>query len=384
MKIVIQGTNNVNKGAELMFCAICQELEKRFPNSVVYISEATTESPYKSDRLEIRSRKFKSLIAFSERFHLSGILRRLGVNVQFLNRSDYCPKDADFYFNAGGYAIGDIWNHSVRSNRNREAFLLAMKKQNTKIIYLPQALGPFEKQNSKQAAKIILKYADIVYARENTSFDYLDKLGTDMANVKIAPDFTPLIKGSFPKTLTEYKGSIVIIPNKRMLLEVNVGVDDYARLIKNLQPKADELNKKIVILNHEGISDLEICNDINKSFGGSLKVVSSLSALETKGFIASAYAVISSRFHGTASCLSSAVPCISSSWSPKYELLYSDYGLTDMIVNLKDSNDIDIKTTQILNSEQNERMRKILSQKVDAIKELNKRMWNEIFNGYEE
>lgn len=384
MKVVIQGTNNVNKGAELMFCAICQELEKRFPNSVVYISEATTESPYKSDKIEIQSRKYKSLIAFSEKTHLAGILRRIGLNVQFLHNSDYCPKNVDLYFNAGGYAIGDIWNHSIRSNRTREVFLQKMKRQGTKIIYLPQALGPFEKPNSKEAAKIILKYADMIYARENTSFNNLFKLGIDMHNVKIAPDFTPLIKGVYPVELSEYKDSIVVIPNKRMLLEVNVGIDDYVRLIKLLQPKAEKLNKEIVILNHEGNSDLEICNKINKCLGDSLKVVSGLSSLETKGFIASAYAVISSRFHGTASSLSSAVPCISSSWSPKYELLYSDYGLSDMIVNLKDSNDIDIKISQILNPEQNEQMRQNLLQKVNAIKMMNKQMWNEIYKGYEE
>lgn len=384
MKVVIQGTNNVNKGAELMFCAICQELEKRFPNSVVYISEATTESPYKSDKIEIQSRKYKSLIAFSEKTHLAGILRRIGLNVQFLHNSDYCPKNVDLYFNAGGYAIGDIWNHSIRSNRTREVFLQKMKRQGTKIIYLPQALGPFEKPNSKEAAKIILKYADMIYARENTSFNNLFKLGIDMHNVKIAPDFTPLIKGVYPVELPEYKDSIVVIPNKRMLLEVNVGIDDYVRLIKLLQPKVEKLNKEIVILNHEGNSDLEICNKINKCLGDSLKVVSGLSSLETKGFIASAYAVISSRFHGTASSLSSAVPCISSSWSPKYELLYSDYGLSDMIVNLKDSNDIDIKISQILNPEQNEQMRQNLLQKVNAIKMMNKQMWNEIYKGYEE
>lgn len=384
MKVVIQGTNNVNKGAELMFCAICQELEKRFPNSVVYISEATTESPYKSDKIEIQSRKYKSLIAFSEKTHLAGILRRIGLNVQFLHNSDYCPKNVDLYFNAGGYAIGDIWNHSIRSNRTREVFLQKMKRQGTKIIYLPQALGPFEKPNSKEAAKIILKYADMIYARENTSFNNLFKLGIDMHNVKIAPDFTPLIKGVYPVELSEYKDSIVVIPNKRMLLEVNVGIDDYVRLIKLLQPKAEKLNKEIVILNHEGNSDLEICNKINKCLGDSLKVVSGLSSLETKGFIASAYAVISSRFHGTASSLSSAVPCISSSWSPKYELLYSDYGLSDMIVNLKDSNDIDIKISQVLNPEQNEQMRQNLLQKVNAIKMMNKQMWNEIYKGYEE
>lgn len=259
-----------------------------------------------------------------------------------------------------------------------------MKRQGTKIIYLPQALGPFEKPNSKEAAKIILKYADMIYARENTSFNNLFKLGIDMHNVKIAPDFTPLIKGVYPVELSEYKDSIVVIPNKRMLLEVNVGIDDYVRLIKLLQPKAEKLNKEIVILNHEGNSDLEICNKINKCLGDSLKVVSGLSSLETKGFIASAYAVISSRFHGTASSLSSAVPCISSSWSPKYELLYSDYGLSDMIVNLKDSNDIDIKISQILNPEQNEQMRQNLLQKVNAIKMMNKQMWNEIYKGYEE
>ena len=36
-KIVLSGVETNNKGAELMFYAILQEIENRFPNSIVYV-----------------------------------------------------------------------------------------------------------------------------------------------------------------------------------------------------------------------------------------------------------------------------------------------------------------------------------------------------------
>lgn len=379
MRIVIKGTNNVNKGAELMFCAICQELENRYPYSSVYISELKTDSPYISKSLSINPRKHKQILRFSSRLHLYGLLRRLGFNLRFLNIMDYCPADTDFYFNAGGYAVGDVWNHSEKSNKAMESYFSYLRKNNVKIVYLPQAFGPFEKESSKNAAKIILKYADIVYAREEKSFEYLQSIGGRNSNLKIAPDFTTLIKGVYPKGLEDYSDAIVIIPNKRMLLETAVVIEDYVNLIIDVMPIADKLQKKLVILNHEGPSDLDICKEINEKCDNRLKIVDGLPALEIKGFIESSYAVISSRFHGTASSLSSAVPCLSSSWSPKYELLYADYGLDDMIVDLKNRTDTIRRVSAILNPIDNANLRNILVERVKHIKELNKNMWNEIY-----
>lgn len=384
MKIVIKGTNNVNKGAELMFCAICQELEKRFPHSTVYISEISTLSPYNSNNLNIYPRNNRTLMKFISRFHIAGILRRIGINIKRINQSDYSPQDVDIYFNAGGYAVGDTWNHNKRSNSNQDFFLKTIKKRGTKIIFLPQAFGPFEKESSKNAIKIIVKYADLIYAREKNSYNYIHEACGDVTNVKIAPDFTTLIKGKLPEELAEYYNSIIIIPNKRMLMEKNVEIVDYINLIKCIIPYSEKLNKKIVILNHEGRTDFDICCDINKAFNNQFKVVSGLTALETKGFISTAYAVVSSRFHGTASCLSSAVPCISSSWNQKYEMLYSDYGLSNMIVELKDKNDVSNKIKHILDLQNNSHYRQILKERVMIIKEKNKQMWNEIFTIYEE
>ncbi|MDZ7901592.1 MAG: polysaccharide pyruvyl transferase family protein [Rheinheimera sp.] len=51
--------------------------------------------------------------------------------------------------------------------------------------------------------------------------------------------------------------------------------------------------------------------------------------LALKQFIGGAQLVISSRFHGAINALSQAVPCITTSWSHKYQQMMADFGVAD-------------------------------------------------------
>ena len=54
-KIVLSGIGFVNKGAELMLYAILQEIENKFPNSVVYLSEAIPQGYDFSTKLSFKT-----------------------------------------------------------------------------------------------------------------------------------------------------------------------------------------------------------------------------------------------------------------------------------------------------------------------------------------
>lgn len=64
--------------------------------------------------------------------------------------------------------------------------------------------------------KIILENADLVFARDKVSYDYLTKIKSK-DNVFLFPDFTNLIKGDVPSYFNRESHQIGIIPNQKMM-----------------------------------------------------------------------------------------------------------------------------------------------------------------------
>ena len=115
------------------------------------------------------------------------------------------------------------------------------------------------------------------------------------------------------------------------------------------------------MLNHEGKGDLEICKKINQHFNQSLPIVTGLNAKEIKGLIGESYCVFSSRYHGVASSLNQGVPCLATSWSHKYKLLFKDFELEEQIINVSDTKDIiNKKIHNIIDLDINKKLREHL------------------------
>ena len=124
----------------------------------------------------------------------------------------------------------------------------------------------------------------------------------------------------------------------------------------------------------------KICDQINKTLGNKLEVIAGLNAKEVKGVIGSSYFCISSRYHGVASALSQGVPCISTSWNHKYEMLFKDYGLEDMVLDLESSEkDQRAKVDKVLEEDKNHLMKThLLNEKKEFAVRIEK-MWSEVF-----
>ena len=103
------------------------------------------------------------------------------------------PK-VDYFIDASGFAFSDQWN----LDDERVAFwkyqLEGYKKQGTKIVFLPQAFGPVQKENTKKLLAILNANADVIMPRESVSYSYLKDANVDESKIKLYTDYTSLVK----------------------------------------------------------------------------------------------------------------------------------------------------------------------------------------------
>lgn len=376
MKIVLSGVETNNKGAELMLYAILQEIESKFPDAIVYISEMSIRQgiSYVKTNLDLRLLAIEKLI---NKIHLNGILYRLGlpkINCMSLVKADY-------YLDASGFLFSDQTNLFGTKPEEWKHLLKKQKRHGAKIVFLPQAFGPFELESTKKTIGIISQYSNIIIAREQVSFEYLKNTGlVDMRKVRKYPDFTSLVPGKFPSYYNHLKNGVCVIPNERMIQKGMISLDGYITLLLKIINKAKNNGRCVYLLNHEGVGDEKLALMCKSKLNNMIDVVTGLDAFEVKGIISSAYLVISSRFHGVASALNSCVPCLSTSWSHKYEQLFSDYDQKDCVLPLDNEEYCLNKVEEFLNEDIHEKIKAVLKKKLPYVQEETRKMWNEVWN----
>lgn len=375
MRIQIDGTGMENKGAELMLYSIIGELEKRFPNATVYYN--TIEGSIKNIKtpLDLRHRFFLRHGKYPKK-----VLRRLHMDDSYFDRF-YVNPSLDLILDGSGFRWGDQWTYNDSYFKKWDKYYRGLKKNGTKIILLPQAFGPFELPHGKTSVSLLNSYADMVFAREETSYNYLLDAGMDPKKTFICTDFSGSVSPKITKDIITDKG-VCIIPNSQMIKHGGVSREQYLQVLKNLIGKVRELGYQPFLLNHEGEGDLEICRQVNAKLEQPVEVVSDLDARQTKGVIAQSYAVISSRFHGVASALNQGVPCLATSWSHKYAELFRDFGLDNGILDVTGSGEsLSQKLEDFLQLQRNEQLRLHLQDRKQEIATQVNAMWDRVFEG---
>lgn len=379
MKIILTGVETDNKGAELMLYAILQEIERSYPNAKVYIHHNSLKQGlgYVNTKVNL---KFWPLSYILDKSRIYGVLSRLHLPTSHI-ADVYGIRNADYLLDASGFAFSDQWDLDDLYVWRWRKLLYFQKQQRCKIIFLPQAFGPLEKKNTKELITLINHTASLVFSREKVSFDYLKHSGLiSMNKVKQFSDFTSLVKGHFPQRYRYLKNGICIIPNARMLDKGGVNLEQYSNIIKSIVERGKESNHEVYLLNHEGKADENLALCLRKKLQNDIEVVTGLNALEVKGLIASAYLVVSSRFHGVASSLNSSVPCLATSWSHKYQELFKDYGLDGCVLPTDDMGAVLTKVEEFLDETTNMALRNKLEVAVAKKVEETKMMWKLVWS----
>lgn len=373
MKIVLTGVETNNKGAELMLYAILQQIERKYPKAEVYIEPEMNRQglDYVHTKVKLRYWPFEN---FVNKTHLNGIFRRLHLPLKWLK--DTRAVKADYLLDGSGFCFSDQCGMWGRKADWWEAVLKRQYDNGAKIVFLPQAFGPLQQDDTKDAMRVLNKYASLIMPRERVSYDYIEKSGlVDMQKVKTFTDFTSLVEGVFPIKYEQLRDGICVIPNMKMIDKGSISMEDYLELLSSIIDEGKKSGHPVYLLNHEGKKDEWLACECRKRLHNSIEVVSNINALEVKGLIASAYLVVTSRFHGLASSLNSCVPSLATSWSHKYSELFKDYGLDDYVLPLDDIDAAVEMVKGLIDERANVEVRNKLEEKKPAIQEQSHKMW---------
>lgn len=246
----------------------------------------------------------------------SGLLRRL--------TGTGTARRATLLLDCSGFAYGDAWGPD-RLHR-RHAVYADLRRRGTRIVMLPQALGPFERPEIRAAATRLFSCCDAIFARDADSLAYLRGLDLGAGiHIAQAPDITHALSGQPPADVDAWRRRVALVPNMRMLDRTSPERGRaYVDFMAQAARSARRAGLEPWLALHEA-NDGQILAAVNAELDAPLTVIDAPSR-ETKGMFACCHALVASRYHALVSGLSQGVPVIGTSWAHKYDRLFEEYG----------------------------------------------------------
>lgn len=374
MVIEIRKAGFVNKGAELMLYAVLDKVKSTYPDAIICMVPSTSAPYIKRAELGLYQKVsfYKKGIEFGSiaKFIPKIIRERFGLVLDH---------EVDIVIDAAGFSYSDQWG--IGSLRNLARSAKKWQKHETKVILLPQAFGPFEIRRNQSNIRKAVTYIDLIFAREQVSYNHLIKSVGERDNIMMAPDFTNIVEGVIPEDFDSLKHRFCVVPNYRMIDKTNSKQSAaYLPFMINCINYLKAQNKKPFILVHEGANDLMLAQKISDAVGG-VTIIKEDHPLKIKGILGLCEGTIGSRFHGLVSALSQGVPSLGTGWSHKYKMLFEEYGFEDGMMDvLMSEEQIKEKIDLIINKKSKETIKTIILKKSELLKRKSEKMWDDVFN----
>jgi polysaccharide pyruvyl transferase WcaK-like protein len=278
-------------------------------------------------------------------------------------------RDIDVVFDAAGYLYGDPWGESAALELARAS--KRWRKQGTKIILLPQAFGPYMNHRLREAMKIVIENADLIFARERISYEHLVSLSGEQPKIRMAHDFTNLLEGRPDEDFDAQDKKICVVPNYRMLDKTTQAESEaYLPFMIKCTKYLLETGAKPFILLHESAEDAVLAERIVAATDRKIPVVRETDPLRIKGILGRCEGMLGSRFHGLVSALSQGIPALGTGWSYKYRMLFEDYGFSEGLLDVRaETGEIERKLDFIVDPINRSRISKRILQKATLLKE---------------
>jgi len=374
MFIEIRKAGFINKGAELMLHAAQQKLKERYPDATFVMAPTSKRSDH----------PYHNLVKLG--FYPKASLWRYGI--QWGNLANLAPRplremygvvldrEVDVVIDAAGFAYSDQWGEGPCSELAQSA--RAWKKNGTRVILLPQALGPYASERNRKAMKTVAENVDLIFPRERVSYELLTEVVGEQPNIRQAPDFTNLIAGVLPENFDAEQNRFCIVPNCRMLDKTDQATRDaYLPFLIKCTELLLRKNARPFALVHEGKDDRALADKLSAAVGG-IPVVQEKGALQIKGILGVCSGTLGSRFHGLVSALSQGVPSLATGWSHKYQMLFEDYGFPEGLLEVGAS-DAEIERKIAWITDDRERIQAQLKERAEQLKAQSEQMWQQVF-----
>jgi polysaccharide pyruvyl transferase WcaK-like protein len=376
MIIEIRKAGFINKGAQLMLYAILEQMRRAYPDATFTMATSTHSG----------STPFRKVVDLG--LYPKVWWYRRGI--QWGRLANLTPKrfremyglildrDVDVVLDASGFSYSDQWGY--RSTCELAQSSTYWRKNQTKVILLPQAFGPYSSPRIRRAIRKAIDNVDLVMPREETSYRHLIDVTGERSNIRICPDFTNLIQGIVPDYFDGDQHRICIVPNYRMIDKTDAEKSGrYLPFLVSCVKKLRSFGEKPFILVHEGVKDDWLAEQIAGGIGG-VPILRENDPLKIKGILGASYATIGSRFHGLVSALSQGTPSLATGWSHKYQELFADYGCHDDIISVEDSDEVVTeKIARLVDEKTNKETSQSLHERSTHLKSLVEAMWQDVF-----
>ena len=375
LTIEIQKAGFINKGAELMLRSIVDNIRGHY-SDVRFVMETTVDSGeqpygkllslgiYPKAYLNIKNRDFSVLFdSIPEK-----IIQRFGLITN---------SNIDILIDAAGFAYSSQWgDEHVEKLLNK---IKRMKKNDTVVVMMPQAFGPFASDTIKRLMREVIEKSDLIFVRDSISLKAMNELTANSVNLVKAPDFTNLYQPIIPEYFNSDVHQVCIVPNQRMIdKRSDVSPTTYIKLISKVITHLKVLGRKPFILVHENNDQLLASKIL--SDGSSVPIIVESDPGLIKGVISQSKALVGSRFHSLVSGLSQGIPTIGTGWSHKYNELFSDYNFSRGLISLDISdNDLYDLLDYICNPSTSAELSEALKLKSNEQKQLSIATWHKVF-----
>ncbi|ARA94415.1 hypothetical protein AWN76_015480 [Rhodothermaceae bacterium RA] len=369
MTLGIVGTSTWNKGAELMQVALQEHLRRRDPGVVLAVpgdfGSFEERAQYRLRYMLPPLRKGRAWLALQ--LLPMSLRRSFGVVVE---------DEVDAILDASGFAFGD--QHPLQRTVRFAEDVERWRRQGKPVVLLPQALGPFEQPAMRAAFARVMRAATLVYARDPVSLEHARSVAPDAQNLRLAPDFTNLVKPLEPEEIGSLNRAC-IVPNQRMIEKATSReeADAYVPLLGTVVRAVEAHGVEPVLLIH-GAHDTPLVEGVQQHLGRSLPVIEERDPVRIKAELGRSRLVVASRFHALVSALTQGVPAIATSWSHKYEMLFADYGCPDLVLPVPaDAEQVHAAVTRTLGPER-EGLVGTLQARAGAFMAQMRDMWQEV------
>ncbi|MEO0559482.1 MAG: polysaccharide pyruvyl transferase family protein [Bacteroidota bacterium] len=355
MRILVLGSNAVNKGAEAMLYTVLAELGDRIPGASFCIGDWRARQwhpeglvalgmPYAPVEPQGRITTFANLalrMARAPEGPTYWLRRRdrLAYAEALANAVDGAVDVSGFLFSDQRGTAGDPLLPVVDT----------FARRGKPFVFLPQAWGPFEDPRVHALAKRAISSATLTFARDDISRDYIRQLDAD-GLVEQASDIAFLFRASPDGRqlvarlgLDPGRPIVAIAPNMRVYERTGgEGSDNlYGQALTQIGRSFLDQSVQILLVPHEILpasetrhDDRYLCQLIADTLGAEDvgAVTEDCSAADLKAMIGVCELMIGSRFHALIAALSSGVPSVAVGWAHKYPELLAEFGLETYVL----------------------------------------------------
>ncbi len=373
-RICLWGGGFKNKGAEAMLLVVRQELSRRLDGARFHarLHRRQARLARSSGLLPLAlgdDRLGRLLgVAASNRWSVyrylagRGDLKRLaGSLLNYREASDYChPRriDAlagglDAVVSVHGFAFGGPWG--VGAARMAAQWARFCHESGTPLIFMPQAWGPFEKEEFREPLREMVHRSSLCYARDAVSRTHLARLlEEDENDIPLAPDIAFLFPSASPEQGDLLLRRIGVEAGQRPLLGVapnmkvyqrtggTEGGNSYIQLLARLCDHAvDRFGAGIILIPNDispagdgRTDDSHLCGLVHAAVqhpAACFPVRGYRSAEEIHALAGRCDLLVGSRFHALVFALAQGVPALALSWAHKYRELLGTFGMEDAV-----------------------------------------------------